>query len=251
MDCVRAPVRADGCRPYRPSDRGIDAAAAENRVGLSDTQLGGLVSIVAIAVALGVVPLSLLADRYVKSIFLMALIWSLATVACAFSGSYAQLLAARGVVGLGEAAYGTAGAALIASLFPARVRSTMLGAFLAAAVVGSVLGVMLGGIIAERWGWQLRHRRRRRTRPDPGAAFFCVCARVRHCGGNRECGPRRNRWRRRAAAVSPARRSRYLHRRRIAIAGGFGNVCVAAKLFQSLRRAARRSGRSPYRARSS
>ena len=30
----------------------------------------------------------------------------------------------------------------------------MLGAFLAAAVVGSVLGVMLGGIIAVRWGWQ-------------------------------------------------------------------------------------------------
>jgi MFS family permease len=124
--------------------------------GLSDTQLGSLVSIVPIAVALGVVPLSLLADRWsrVKSIFLMALIWSLATVACAFSDSYGQLLGARGVVGLGEAAYGTAGAALVASLFPSRVRSTMLGAFLSATVVGSVLGVMLGGTIAERWGWQ-------------------------------------------------------------------------------------------------
>src|SRR5206468_8093226 len=38
---------------------------------LSDAQLGGLVSVVSIAVALGTVPLSLLADRWsrVKSIF--------------------------------------------------------------------------------------------------------------------------------------------------------------------------------------
>jgi MFS transporter, Spinster family, sphingosine-1-phosphate transporter len=123
---------------------------------LSDTQLGSLVSIVPIIVALGSVPLSFLADRWsaVKSIFLMALVWSVATIACAFSANYGQMLGARGVVGLGEAAYGTAGAALVASLFPERVRTTMLGVFLGAAVFGSVLGVMLGGIITERWGWR-------------------------------------------------------------------------------------------------
>src|SRR5207344_1568092 len=124
---------------------------------LSDSQLGALVSIVSITVALGAVPLSLLADRWsrVKSIFLMALVWSLATIAAAFTDSYAQLMGARSVVGLGEAAYGTVGAALLASLFPARMRSTVLGAFLAAGMLGSVLGVMLGGFIAERWGWQM------------------------------------------------------------------------------------------------
>ncbi len=60
---------------------------------LSDSQLGALVSVVSITVALGAVPLSLLADRWsrVKSIFLMVLVWSLATIACAFAGSYAQL----------------------------------------------------------------------------------------------------------------------------------------------------------------
>jgi len=123
---------------------------------LSDSQLGALVSIVSVTVALGAVPLSLLADRWsrVKSIFLMAMVWSLATIAAAFAGSYAQLIGARSVVGLGEAAYGTVGAALLASLFPPRMRSTVLGAFLAAGMLGSVLGVMLGGFIAERWGWQ-------------------------------------------------------------------------------------------------
>jgi predicted MFS family arabinose efflux permease len=123
---------------------------------LSDSQLGGLVSIVSIAVAIGAVPLSLVADRWgrVKSIFIMVLVWSAATLACAFARDYGSLMGARAVVGLGEAAYGTAGAALLATLFPPRMRSTVLGAFLAATIVGSVSGVMLGGFIAERWGWQ-------------------------------------------------------------------------------------------------
>ncbi len=62
---------------------------------LSDSQLGALVSIVSITVALGAVPLSLLADRWsrVKSIFLMAIIWSLATICARSPASYAQLLA--------------------------------------------------------------------------------------------------------------------------------------------------------------
>jgi len=123
---------------------------------LSDSQLGALVSIVSITVALGAVPLSLLADRWsrVKSIFLMALVWSLATISAAFAGSYGHLIGARSMVGLGEAAYGTVGAALLATLFPPRMRSTVLGAFFAAGMLGSVLGVILGGVIAERWGWQ-------------------------------------------------------------------------------------------------
>jgi len=123
---------------------------------LSDRDLGALASIVSIVVAFATIPLSLLADRWsrVRSMFLMAVVWSLATVACAFAQSYGQLLGARGLVGLGEAAYGSAGAALLATLFPVRMRSTVLGAFLAAGLLGSVLGVVLGGLIAERWGWQ-------------------------------------------------------------------------------------------------
>jgi MFS family permease len=64
------------------------------------------------------------------------------------------LLVARAFVGLGEAGYGSVGAALIASIFPARLRSMLLAAFFAAASVGSVLGVMLGGLIAAKWGWK-------------------------------------------------------------------------------------------------
>ena len=123
---------------------------------LSDSQLGSLVSIVSIVVALGTVPLSFLADRWsrVKSIVVMALVWSCATIACSFARDYGHLLLARGLVGLGEAAYGSAGVALLAGIFPARLRSTVLGAFLGAGLVGSVLGVVMGGVIAENWGWR-------------------------------------------------------------------------------------------------
>ncbi len=124
--------------------------------GLSDKQLGALVSIVSITVAFGALPVALFADRYsrVKSIVVMATVWSAATISCLFSRSYGQLLAARSLVGLGEAGYGSVGAALISSLFPARMRSVLLAAFFAAASVGSVLGVLLGGVIAARWGWK-------------------------------------------------------------------------------------------------
>ncbi len=123
---------------------------------LSDKELGALVSIVSVTVAVGALPVALVADRAsrVKSIFVMATAWSLATISCMFTRNYSQLLAARAVVGLGEAGYGSVGAALIASVFPARMRGTLLAAFFATASVGSVLGVLLGGVIAARWGWQ-------------------------------------------------------------------------------------------------
>src|SRR5262245_50560716 len=128
----------------------------KNEWGLSDTQLGGLVSIVSITVAIGALPIALLADRTsrVKSIVAMAMVWSLATVSCMFARNYSTLFAARAIVGAGEAGYGSVGAALIASLFPARLRARLLAAFFAAASVGSVIGVVLGGVIAARWGWQ-------------------------------------------------------------------------------------------------
>jgi predicted MFS family arabinose efflux permease len=123
---------------------------------LSDQQLGGLVSIVSIVVAVGGIPVALLADRFsrVKSVVVMATTWSLATISCMFASNYGQLFAARAVVGAGETGYGSVGAALIASLFPQRLRAGLLGAFFAAASLGSVLGVLMGGVVAARWGWK-------------------------------------------------------------------------------------------------
>ncbi len=123
---------------------------------LSDKELGGLVSIISIVVAVGGIPVALLADRLsrVKSVVVMATTWSLATISCMFAHNYGQLFVARAVVGAGETGYGSVGAALISTLFPKRMRGALLGAFFAAASLGSVLGVVLGGVIAAKWGWK-------------------------------------------------------------------------------------------------
>ena len=123
---------------------------------LSDGELGALVSVVSLAVAIGTVPLSLLADSWgrVKSVVAMALVWSLATIACGLAKSFPQFFLARSVIGLGEAGYGPAAGAILSSTFPKRLRATIIGAFLAAASFGSVFGVLLGGLIAVRWGWK-------------------------------------------------------------------------------------------------
>jgi MFS family permease len=144
---------------------------------LSDKQLGALVSVVSVTVAVGALPIALFADRAnrVKSIVAMATTWSLATISCMFTRNYAQLLAARAVVGVGEAGYGSVGSALIASHFPARMRGTVLAGFFAAGSLGSVLGVLLGGLIATRWGWQAAFG----VVGIPGLALALLYARVR------------------------------------------------------------------------
>ncbi|WP_408269280.1 MFS transporter [Paraburkholderia nemoris] len=123
---------------------------------LSDTQLGSLSSVVALMVGILTFPLSVLADRWgrTNSIVLMAGLWSLATLGCAISTNYGEMLAARAFVGLGEAAYGSVGVALVLSIFPSHLRSTLTGAFMAGGAFGSVLGMALGGSIAAHLGWR-------------------------------------------------------------------------------------------------
>jgi MFS family permease len=123
---------------------------------LSDTRLGSLSSVVALMVGVLTFPLSVLADRWgrVKSITLMAALWSLATLGCAVSSSYGEMLLARAFVGIGEAAYGSVGIAVVLSIFPVRLRATLTGAFMAGGAFGSVLGMALGGAVATGFGWR-------------------------------------------------------------------------------------------------
>lgn len=124
---------------------------------LSDAQLGSLVSVVALTVGFLCVPFAMLADRYgrVKGITLMAMVWALATIACGYSGNFLALFIARLFVGLGEAGYGSAGAAILVRVFPVRLHATVTGSFLAAAIFGSMAGIVVGGVIAQSLGWHM------------------------------------------------------------------------------------------------
>lgn len=123
---------------------------------LSDAQLGLLSGVVALIVGLLTFPLSLLADRWgrVKSLTLMAVLWSAATLLCAVAQNYSQMLVGRILVGVGEAAYGSVGIALVISVFPSRMRATLSAAFMAGGLFGQVLGVAVGGEIAGTYGWR-------------------------------------------------------------------------------------------------
>ncbi|NMM83724.1 multidrug DMT transporter permease [Rhodococcus sp. SRB_17] len=124
--------------------------------GLSDSQLASLTSVVALIVGVLALPLSLLADRWgrVRSVVLMAVVWSVATLLSAAATSYGQMFGARLLLGFGEAAYASVGMAVMLSMFAPRLHASLSGAFMASTYFGSVIGVALGGIVADRFGWR-------------------------------------------------------------------------------------------------
>ena len=124
--------------------------------GLTDTQCGLLVSAVYWSILLFSFPVSIIVDRWSrkKTIGLMALLWSLATLLCVFTRNFKQLFSARIVIGIGEAGYAPGGTALISALFPPEKRARILGIWNASIPLGSAIGIALGGIIAEHLGWR-------------------------------------------------------------------------------------------------
>jgi MFS family permease len=140
---------------------------------LSDAQLGSLASIVALVVGVMTFPVSLVADRIgrVKSATAMAIVWGAATVACGLAGNFTTMLVARAVVGLGEAGYGSAGGAILTHLFPRRLHATVMGAFLAAALFGSVRLVgrrRLSSSGPAAWRWRSSFHSWSKSRPQAG-----------------------------------------------------------------------------------
>jgi predicted MFS family arabinose efflux permease len=123
---------------------------------LSDAKLGVLGGAVALMVGLLTFPLSLAADRFgrARCVAAMAVTWSAATLACAFCANYGQLLAARLVLGVGEAAYGSVGLAVVFGYFPSRLRATITSAFMAGGLAGTFVGLALGGAVARSFGWR-------------------------------------------------------------------------------------------------
>jgi len=124
--------------------------------GLTDTQCGLLVSSVYWSIVILSFPISVVIDRWSrkKSIGVMAVVWSIATISCAFTRNFFQLFMARVAVGAGEAGYAPGGTAMISALFPEKKRSIMVGIWTAALPLGSAIGIVAGGYIAVHFGWR-------------------------------------------------------------------------------------------------
>jgi MFS family permease len=81
-------------------------------------------------------------------------LWSLATVASGLAPTYALLLIARAVVGVGEASYAVVTPSLLSDCYPPGRRARVLGIFYAAIPVGTALGYGVGGYVGEHVGWR-------------------------------------------------------------------------------------------------
>jgi len=124
--------------------------------GLTDTQSGLLVSTVYWSIVVFVFPASIIIDRWSrrKTIGIMAALWSVASVACAFVGNFGQLFTTRTFLGVGEAGYGAGGTAMITGLYPMEKRARIMGIWNASIPLATAVAIALGGVIAVRWGWR-------------------------------------------------------------------------------------------------
>jgi len=125
-------------------------------LGLSDTEVGWLMSVVLIGVAVFALPLSYLIDRCSRSkmVSLMSIIWSVASLFSGFCTNFGQLLATRTVVGVGEASFVSGGMALIAAMIKKARRALVTGIWVAAIPLGSAFGFLIGGFVTKSFGWQ-------------------------------------------------------------------------------------------------
>lgn len=123
---------------------------------ISDAQAGWLMGAVILFITVFSVPASLLIDRWSrrKMVGIMTLLWSLATLACAFTANYWQLLVARSFIGVGESGYAPGGTAMLAAAFPEKKRARVMGFWNVSIPLGMGVGLFAGGQIAKHWGWQ-------------------------------------------------------------------------------------------------
>jgi predicted MFS family arabinose efflux permease len=141
-------------------DRQIVAILSEpikHEFGLSDAQVGLLYGFAfAVVYSAAGVPIARWADRGDRARIINASLafFSLMTIGCGLAASYAQLLAARIGVAVGEGGTNPSSHSLIADLYPEERRATAMGVFALGPNAGILLGFAFGGAIGQAFGWR-------------------------------------------------------------------------------------------------
>lgn len=127
----------------------------KQELGLSDAEAGSLATIMLLSIAVFASPLGFLMDRWSrkKSIALMAMVWSVATVMSGFAKNFLGAVIPRFLVGVGESAYIPGGTAIISAAYSQEKRARVLSIFSIGSALGLALGMITGGVIAARMGW--------------------------------------------------------------------------------------------------
>jgi len=125
---------------------------------LSDFELGLLGGLAfSIVYVLAGFPAARLADRSVrKNIVSVAItFWSLMTALCGAAIGFWTLFLARVGVGVGEGCSGPASQSLVADYFKREELAKAMGFLTIGASMGTVTGLMAGGLLAESFGWRM------------------------------------------------------------------------------------------------
>jgi MFS transporter, Spinster family, sphingosine-1-phosphate transporter len=128
-------------------------------LGLSDTQIG-LMTGLAFALFYTVlgIPIARFADRGTTSrpkvIAIALAVWSLMTALCGLAQNFGQLLLARIGVGVGEAGCTPPAHSLISDMVPPERRSSALAFYSLGIPIGTLLGMIIGGTLADFVGWR-------------------------------------------------------------------------------------------------
>ena len=135
----------------------ILAEPIKNDLGLADWQLG-LMSGLAFAVFytfLGI-PIARLAERKNRAFIIGGAVaaWSGFTALCATAGNFWQLIAYRIGVGVGEAGCTPPAHSLIVDYVPKEKRASALAFYSMGTPIGGLLGLVMGGIVADAYGWR-------------------------------------------------------------------------------------------------
>jgi MFS transporter, Spinster family, sphingosine-1-phosphate transporter len=121
----------------------------------ANTRWGQLATIFLLSFSLFSPVMGWLGDRYRRTWLLAAGVgvWSLATIGSGLAKDYTHLVIARSLLGIGEATYGVIATTMLFDLFRPDQRSRLMSAFYLAMPLGSAMGIILGPIIANRFGW--------------------------------------------------------------------------------------------------
>jgi MFS family permease len=124
---------------------------------LSDGQLGLLqgLSFALLYTLLGI-PIGRLAERFDRRLILACAVavFSLMTLLCGVASSFIQLFILRMMVGVGEAGFMPPTSSLLSDHYPATKRASALSIVMLGSPFGSMTGNIVGGIIADHWGWR-------------------------------------------------------------------------------------------------
>jgi predicted MFS family arabinose efflux permease len=126
---------------------------------LSDTQIG-LMTGLAFALFYTVlgIPIARFADRATTSrprlIAVALAVWSAMTALCGMAQNFVQLLLARIGVGVGEAGCTPPAHSLISEIVPPEKRASALAFYSLGIPVGSLLGMVIGGTLADLMTWR-------------------------------------------------------------------------------------------------